>query len=581
MASTLELSATLPRPHMPPTAATISVAEVLKLLDTQFVGVAAGMSRGEYVLWLGSGISRNRVDGLPEVLRRVLTFLQEQIAPADPTCRFRQAIKAVFGAAGLTAAERDAVDVALPVDQWPGIEALITRLSASYAKVLGVHVTNEPLDYLLWSAADVRHTYARADLVPDVEHASIAILGLEGAVSQIATANWDGLIEKAFSDLDGSSALGVVVAAEDLQAQPARRVRLIKFHGCAVLARSDEGKYRPLLVARQSQIDGFTAEPSHAAVVLVLTTLLMTQPTLMVGLSAQDSNIRLLVAQAAGILPWRWPASPHACVFCEDELSADHGSALERAYGADYAAHSADIRKSAVVPAYGKPLLLALALHCLTDKLCVLAGIASQRLSAADVASLKGALVELRNIVGASSAPAPLDLVQRLVRTMSNALAIFEEGAAPVVAGPVRYRPISMQPACQIAAHHSPTSGRAELAVALALLALGHHNKTWSLSHSSAVSDGSIVVDAPAGRATLFLVANEQAAIGLGDHHTLDGRTVVVHSLKRAPRVARSPVGPRGRTGSSVPREVSIGQILSEVTTLRDLTERFRHEAVL
>jgi hypothetical protein len=306
----------------------------------------------------------------------------------------------------------------------------------------------------------------------------------------------------------------------------------------------------------------------------------MTNPTLMIGLSAQDSNIRLLVAKAAGILSWKWPGNPHACVFCEDELSADHGAALEQAYGADYGGHVAEIRQSAVVPAYGKPLLLALVLYTLTKKLCVLAEIAATRLGTADLSSMKTALVSFRDVVAALAEADREKFVDQLVRIVSNVVAAFEEGVAPAAPDVLRYRPLSTQPPEQIAAHHTPASGRAELAVGLALLALGHINNTWSVGIASP-SGGAIVVSAATGPAAVFFVANEQAAIGLADHHKLDGQTVVVHSTKRAPRAARSPVGLRGRTGVSAPREFSIGELLGEVGTLTDLVDRFRHEAAL
>jgi hypothetical protein len=565
---------------MSATAATISVLDVLKLLDNQFAGLADGVARGKYVLWLGSGVSRNRVDGLPEVLRRILRFLQSQIDVAKADCRFRRALTDILSAAGISASERAAINVQLPVEEWPHINALIDRLAANYAKVLGVSVKDEALDYLLWSGADVRKTYGRSDIDPDVEHFSVAILGLEGAVSQVATANWDGLIEKAFKELGGAGSLRVVVTAGDLQTDPAR-VRLIKFHGCAVLAANDEATYRPLLVARQSQIDGFTTDKAHEAIVQALTTLLMTNPTLMVGLSAQDSNIRLLVAKAAGILPWKWPTNRHACVFCEDDLSADHAAALERAYGDDYAKNVDEIRQAAVLAAYGKPLLLALVLDSLTKKLCVLAEIATTaRLASTDVDSMKSALINLRDVIAGLAEPDREKFLTGIVETVSNIVGAFEEGSAAVGPGLGRYRPLSTHAPQQIAAHHTAASGRAELGVGLALLALGHSNGTWNIAIDSPVT-GALAVTAPTGRARLFFVANEQAAIGLAEHHKLDGQTVIVHSLKRAARMARSPVGSRGRTGVPAPRELSIGQIISEVGTLNDLVDRFRHEAVL
>jgi hypothetical protein len=55
-----------------PNAATISIADTLKLLDEDFKELAVGVAKGEYALWLGSGISRERVPGLRIVVRRLL-----------------------------------------------------------------------------------------------------------------------------------------------------------------------------------------------------------------------------------------------------------------------------------------------------------------------------------------------------------------------------------------------------------------------------------------------------------------------------------------------------------------------------
>jgi hypothetical protein len=56
-------------------AATISIAVTLRLLDEDFKELAVGVARGEYALWLGSGISRERVPDLRIVVRRVLDHL--------------------------------------------------------------------------------------------------------------------------------------------------------------------------------------------------------------------------------------------------------------------------------------------------------------------------------------------------------------------------------------------------------------------------------------------------------------------------------------------------------------------------
>ena len=60
-----------------PNAATISIADTLKLLDRDFNEVAEGGVRAEYAHWLGSGISRERVPDLRIVVRRVIDHLSD------------------------------------------------------------------------------------------------------------------------------------------------------------------------------------------------------------------------------------------------------------------------------------------------------------------------------------------------------------------------------------------------------------------------------------------------------------------------------------------------------------------------
>src|SRR5258708_7802400 len=133
------------------TAATITVGETIAFLDGSVSSVARGISENRYALWLGSGISRGRVDGLDKLIRRVLTQIHQ-----------RSLIVSIF---------------------------------------------------------------------------CIAILALEGCAADIATANWDGLIEIALEKLSGRGrVLRVCVLGEDLRIEPLRS-NLYKFHGCAVRAR--------------------------------------------------------------------------------------------------------------------------------------------------------------------------------------------------------------------------------------------------------------------------------------------------------------------------------------------------------
>ncbi len=359
-----------------PDAATITVSETLALLDGQFAPVARGIAEDRYVLWLGSGISFGRVDGLRQVISRVLEFLRARSNPGDSTCRFGRALQAALNLAPITPEEEARTDFTQPFATWPDSNNIVKRLCSNYARLLDINVQGEPEDYLLWEAVELRATFADPSKPPDVEHLCLAILILEGACSDLASANWDGLIESAMAAMTGGQpALSVCARPEDLR-NPAARARLIKFHGCAVLATQNEPAYRPFLVARQSQINGWAAWPENAAVRARLIDLATTRPPLMSGLSAQDANIQALFAQATVQMPWRWPSSPPSYVFSANELGGDQQGLLSNVYRHDMTpANRQQIVEEACIQAYAKQLLLALVLHLLCSKITLLVGI--------------------------------------------------------------------------------------------------------------------------------------------------------------------------------------------------------------
>ncbi|OWK18987.1 hypothetical protein AJ88_46870 [Mesorhizobium amorphae CCBAU 01583] len=192
---------------------------------------------------------------------------------------------------------------------WPDQAAIVARLTNNYARLLDVTVAGKADDYLLWDGVGVPATFANPAIKPDVEHLCMGVLVLEGSASSIATANWDGLVEKAVAELTGGvPKLVVCVRAEDLR-QPELAGQIIKFHGCAVLAVADEGTYRPFLVGRYSQINRWAAAPENQAVINRLLDIAVSKPTIMMGLSAQDSNIQAFFAKAESVMRWPWPGN--------------------------------------------------------------------------------------------------------------------------------------------------------------------------------------------------------------------------------------------------------------------------------
>lgn len=307
-----------------PTATTITIAETLDLLDGPLSGFSKGFQTGLYALWLGSGISRERVVGLDGVLAKLLENLRLRITGVD--CDHHRALEKILDLADLSAAQKAQIDLSQPVASWPVHNELINRLWNKYSKVLGIEVNGQRLDYLLWDVLDFPTTFAAQKA--DAEHLAIAMLVLEGVVSDLATANWDGLLEAAMQDLGRQNeTFRVAVTGGDLQGPPGIGT-LYKFHGCANRAIVNENEYRPLLVAREAAITHWGQNPRFTQMREQLRALIARSRTLMIGLSGQDTNIQQLFS--ANRLPWS--SDPAPIIFSAQELSDGQKSILEGAY---------------------------------------------------------------------------------------------------------------------------------------------------------------------------------------------------------------------------------------------------------
>lgn len=566
-------------------AATITVPETLALLDGPFASMSRGVAEDRYVLWLGSGISFGRVDGLRQVVAKVLEFLRVRSVPGDPACRFVGALRAALALAPLTPEEDARVDFTQPVATWPDANNIVERLCNKYARLLDINVEGEPEDFLLWEAVDLRATFADPAKPPDVEHLCLAILVLEGACSDLASANWDGLIEGAVAAMTGGQpTLSVCARPEDLR-NPAPRGRLIKFHGCAVLAMQNEAAYRPFLVARQSQINGWAVWPENAAMRGRLVDLLATKSTLMIGLSAQDANIQALFAQAAVQMPWRWPSHPPSYVFSADELEGDQQGLLQNVYRQDITpANRQQIIDEARIQAYAKPLLLALVLHLLCSKIRALVDLAPGAIPVADRHALRDGVIALRDHVAAGVAPDPLAFVNAFIDQWGRALHLIRNGSLTHIAG--RYQPLTVESIANIGADPGlPASGLRETAVAVGLVGYGMSRGEWQVDSpaSNAARDGMLRLRAPSGEAKVFLTAGPTSALQLRqDGHVVDGdEPIVIHGHKLVPAMPRSPRGAPGRTGRRAVREVSIASLLESSVTPHELFQRFREELAI
>ena len=431
-------------------AATISVSETLALLDGSFDSVSRGVARDEYALWLGSGISRGRLMDLPAIVRKVLTVFQERAHGGDK--HYEHALRAALRLAGINDAAASGIDLSCAITGWPNIDGLVNLLISRYAHFLDIRVDDLADDFIIWELVDVPETYGDVGIPPDCEHLCIAILVLEGMISHIASANWDGLIESAFARISGASAstLKVCILSGDLRPQNSPAY-LYKFHGCAVRAKHDPANYREALVGRASQIMRWRQD--RPAMYNALAHLATTKPTLMVGLSAQDEDIKDIFMEAHARMPWKWPSDPPAYVFAENDLGADQMAIIHAIYREAYSAgHRAAIETSATFPAYAKQLLVALVLKTIALKLHDLINLANAPdLPAIDRSSTRGSQRFATRVAASAVTANLLHFVESFIEHTANGLTLHRRGVGGMRPG-LKYQPLGVASLFRLAA---------------------------------------------------------------------------------------------------------------------------------
>ena len=566
-----------------------TTTEVLASFDDGFAEVARAVAQGQYLLWLGSGISRSVVPDVAALLTKLLRFLQERIDTSDEDCRFTKAVKDILDVPPIPHDVRDAIDLTEPVEAWP-LDDLLTRLVPHYSTVLDVRVAGEERDFLVWDGIDVRTTYGAKDLEPDAEHLCVAILMLEGVVRSAQTTNWDGLIEAAVELLAGDKAeaiLRVVVRKDEFKA-PEVRADLLKFHGCAVKAAEDPDQYRHLLIARRMQISGWTTNPNHKVMKGRLEHLLTSRPALIVGLSAQDQNIHTMLHQARENLEHGWPESPPAVVFADIQLSSDHFHTLEATYGSNYDLNKDEIDASALLGAYAKPVLLGLVFFTLADKLCsLIPGTSGLALNAAAIDRLQGDVRTLRDMAAKAQGTDDLASVSRFIRAVMLVLSVFRSGAPPDPDSTL-YEPLSVEPISTTGADpYFPRDALGRLAVAASLISRGITDEGWEVEIGEATKPAEGVVRiSPSKRLNSHVFMVQSAAVlskleAAGHVDMMDPAVLVIHAEETPNRLTRSPTVHYGRSGERAARELAIETICAQHDDADKLFATFRLEAGL
>jgi hypothetical protein len=445
---------------------------------------------------------------------------------------------------------------------------------------------------LLWDVVDVRGTYANDTLEPDAEHRAVAVLALEGVFPKIASANWDGLVEKAVASMTNGNPdiLAVFVRADDMPGAN-RRSSIYKFHGCAVRAKAGEGRYREYIVGRQQQITDWPNDPKFALMKNQLEGISATFRTLMVGLSAQDSNIQHIFSVGRVLWKWPWPSHPPAYVFAEEELGADQGTMLKSVYKDDYDANQVAIEDGAKIPAYGKSLLSALVLSILGQKCTALIGLArAPNLPQTERDQIVAGAIGVRNEIASTAENTSAGkrvFIHSLVAALTRNLGIFR-GDVDAVTKNI-YGTIGAAPIAQIAQDpHLQMSGMPELAAFVGMTGLGKKTDGWSVSHASGGAEqGNVVVSSPASAISrkVFVVSNYEILsklVGDGIVAENDEATIITVCSVPVARRQRNPLTTYGRDDATPKsREVSFKALLLEASSAEQLLARFKEEATL
>ena len=570
-----------------PTALEISILETLALLDGSFREFSEGVAEDCYAVWLGAGVSLGKLPGLEDIVEDVLEHLRVRIDVGDPACRWRDSLDRILTLIGLTEVEWKAINYTKPTATWPDRSSFRKRLAVQYARMLDQNPTGEPADYLVWTAVDVVRRYADPATTPGAEHLGLAALVIEGVVSDIASTNWDGLVEKAVALLvdAGMILLHTRVLPADVQNNLAR-ARLYKFHGCAVLAGVNEADYRSRLVGRASQIHGWAEKPENRVIAGKLLDLATSKPTLMLGLSAQDTNIQGIFVAAQAQLPSTFPTHPPAVVLSEDRVGVDQRSLLRNFYKDDYDAKGAAIEQSALLRAYAQSLLPAVWLHVICAKLSAFLAQAAPSLPAAEKDDLRAGLRLLRDAGAATARPKEHErFILQALAAVGRAMSLFRDGrASPPGTG--IYNPVTVSAVTKSLGDPAlPSSGLPQLALGIALLGCGQAAGFWTcaVGNPSDPKLGAVSVAGSTRTAEVFFAASAQAAarLTLAGHATHGDEAVILHSHAIVTQAARSPTAPPGRTGKMGLREFRISSLAEGAVSLGVLLRQFKAEMAL
>lgn len=547
--------------------------EAWRLLRANHPELIEDVTDGKRFVWLGSGISLKQVPGLARLIRHVLLFLRDQAASGNPDAgEHREALIEILDT--YLQPERKSYDA----DQENWAPANLDHVVEKYSSILGVGVAGKSNDYLLIEGAGLPTLYGAPEIEPGPTHRMLAMLISEGVVTNLASGNWDGLVEKALCEISASDTLlDVYVDVADPR-NANGHAEIAKFHGCAVLTLRDPARYRDKIIATNPQISSLHSDPAFAHMRDHLRDRTTRTRSLVLGLSVQDSDLLAIIRASTSSSPWPWDPGHPAYLFAEPEMLQSQKDVLEVAYGATYGAKRKEIVQQSALGSYAGPVVAALLLEV----------IASKFMEALRQQTSLPTTVENELAFGIRS------FVQRIVIAFGSdetSFANFLTGEysdflrtylGPSTVGDALYVPFARGTRGQLRDSFAvAATGVDLLALALGLIGHGEKSRRWRISlHDDGAGTRMLLSRKnTTDEVTLIIVrgAREAIAAMTRDDWISDNRTLVMLQMEVGHAAStRSPGGRIGRGRKPRSRqEVAWSDIADSVTDVDDLLTRF------
>jgi len=267
-------------------------------------------------------------------------------------------------------------------------------------------------------------------------------------------------------------------------------------------------------------------------------------------------------------------------------LSPNQKNILSVGYGVSYVGNSGDIIDASRLPAYGKPLLTALVISVVGQKMITLANLANSNTTSADwEMGIESGIRTLQNLLSTGLESNSEKNLLRFIEKTGRGMHLFKLGRAP--SDPITYIPISTSPIQLMREEQNIVfGGLPQATLALAILGAEQSTGSWTISVNDPAfidKNHTLILKSKILTSRVYFASNQEAAISLemeGHTDEYDGEVVVIHSSTRPRQKQRSPNSSRARRGRRTARHVEMVDAIHSSVTFSDLQQHFREAIV-